>query len=175
MAAAAKRSINALCSAMRSSSGLTPLKSGLARAICHKWVWAKSGLKRACLWKGRLCNPGVDIRGNVGNPAPYNGENGVVGASEVLILGGEAGGGWGISPAENGVAPMVVVLGTIVGELAISGLRDCPRSEWRSVILLCMGLDNSLAVSFEDDQDLGGEVGLSDDEDKGDTSVDNDG
>lgn len=81
------------------------------------------------------------------------------------MLGGEAGGGWGKSPG-NGVAPMDVVLGTIVGEWVMSGLRD-----WRpdSVIF---GLDNSLAVSF-DDHDLGGDVGLSDDDDSGETSVDN--
>jgi len=74
MAAVANLSINALCSAMRSSSGracaaAAAPKSGLARAICHKWVWAKSGLSRACLWKGKLWKPGVDINGNVGgNP-----------------------------------------------------------------------------------------------------------
>ena len=74
MAAVANLSINALCSAMRSSSGracaaAAAPKSGLARAICHKWVWAKSGLSRACLWKGKLWKPGVDINGKVGgNP-----------------------------------------------------------------------------------------------------------
>ena len=44
-------------------------------------------------------------------------------ASEVFIIGGEAGGGCGSTNPGNGVAPMEVVLGTIVGELTISGLR----------------------------------------------------
>ena len=70
---------------------------------------------------------------------------------------------------------MEVVLGTIVGELPAiisTGLRLrvlCESS--RDEIL---GLDNSLDVlSLEEDpQDLGGDVGLSDDTDSGDTSVD---
>ena len=133
-AAVATLSISALCSAMRSSSG-RPLTApwacwacwaaanrGLARAICHRWEWAKSGLSKACLWKGKLWMPGIDIKGKVwGNPE-YMGDKEaareVAGASDAVgnfNVGGEADkGGWGNNDANGDVNDEV--LGTMVGE-----------------------------------------------------------
>ena len=67
----ANLSIRALCSAIKSSSGLRLLaaeRSGCRTAACQKCGLARRGLNRDCLCKGMPGYPGADMRGNPGKP-----------------------------------------------------------------------------------------------------------
>lgn len=82
-------------------------------------------------------------------------------------MGGEAGGGGKPREAKGlGVELMEVVRGTIVGLCVSSGLLF----RWSSILGLCRSL-----ISFEEVHDLGGDVGLKDELDNGETSVESGG
>ncbi len=104
--------------------------------------------------------------------------------SELLVVfkagaeGGEAGGGCGSKLAKGeGVAEMEDVLGTIVGGEAGGEQAFFVASDLLAASAAAAAFVASMRASCSleaDDHGLGGEVGLSDDEDSGETSEESD-